>query len=324
MAAGKADECKYDVENDHRRKGALRKRNEELEKELKRKEEQMDVLLRALRNSDDDSVRRIVKRIKREANLDSIVASLDSTIHRDAYDTDNHTENEYEPDTPRMATAEQMSTRQIASPKSRPRLTPPRSFMEPGKTQTVRPSSWTTVTSDDELVLHFMALYFTWDHPWFRPFSEAKFRADFESGGTRYCSSMLVNAICAVGCHYSRRAAAYDGAKGDVGTLGNHFGDMAIRQLLEERQLNSGNHDDERRISRLTTMQAAIVIAVRESAIMRDAQGDLYISTFTKLLQSESFISLFAPGALSPEDSEYNGDFEDFKWLFWSYFAVNA
>lgn len=59
---------------------------------------------------------------------------------------------------------------------------------------------WTTVTKSREIVEYLLAMYFTWQHSFFQSFPEKLFRADMEAGRTKYCSSMLVNAICASGC----------------------------------------------------------------------------------------------------------------------------
>ncbi|KZF25457.1 hypothetical protein L228DRAFT_236552 [Xylona heveae TC161] len=59
---------------------------------------------------------------------------------------------------------------------------------------------WTAVTTDQRLVQHLLALYFTWIHPVHMFFSEALFLESFHSGDTKYCSSSLVNALCAMSC----------------------------------------------------------------------------------------------------------------------------
>ena len=64
---------------------------------------------------------------------------------------------------------------------------------------------WTNVTQDQELVQHLLDLYFTWQHSFFQSFPEDLLRSDMAAGRTKYCSSMLVNAICAAGCLLSSR-----------------------------------------------------------------------------------------------------------------------
>lgn len=87
---------------------------------------------------------------------------------------------------------------------------------------------WTSVTHDQGFIRHLLDLYFTWQHSFFQSFPENLFRDDFAAGRTKYCSSMLVNAICAAGCFLSTR----EGSDGLV----NQFYDEASRLLKENRQ----------------------------------------------------------------------------------------
>lgn len=328
-SSGKPQDCRYDVENDHRRKGALRKRAEDLQKALEQKEHQMDRLLRALRGSDDDSIRRIVKRIKRETDLDTIVASLD--------DPDPLTEDEA--DFAEDASEADLSRRRIAIPRSQSivrELGVPEAIISPANRsgvsssvseslsneERVRPSSWTKVTDDDDFVTHLIDLYFTWDHHIFRPLSEARFRSDFEAGRRTYCSSLLVNAICSVGCRFSTRPEAWSSPDRKVESRGLHFHKESVEQLTEENSSpQSSNNGRRKRMSRLTTMQAVILISIEEAANNNDAVGEFHFTTFTRLLEDESFISLFQ---LDPEHEEYNGDMEDYWTIFWSYYITEA
>jgi Fungal specific transcription factor domain len=63
-------------------------------------------------------------------------------------------------------------------------------------------SRWTSVTTDETLVHHLMALYFAWVHPMYMLFSERHFMSSFNGGTSRYCTSAMVNAMCALGCAY--------------------------------------------------------------------------------------------------------------------------
>ena len=60
--------------------------------------------------------------------------------------------------------------------------------------------SWTKVSSSPRLIGHLFDLYFTWVHPVHMLFSEVDFKHDFKNNQETYCSSSLVNAICAMGC----------------------------------------------------------------------------------------------------------------------------
>ncbi|MCJ1433214.1 hypothetical protein MMC27_002573 [Xylographa pallens] len=61
--------------------------------------------------------------------------------------------------------------------------------------------TWTVVTSDETLIHHLLRLYFTWVHPVHMLFSRPHFMASFLNHDDLYCTSALVNAICAMACH---------------------------------------------------------------------------------------------------------------------------
>lgn len=61
----------------------------------------------------------------------------------------------------------------------------------------VRASAWTAVTSDNGLVAKLLAIYFQWEFPIFQFFQKDLFLDDLVAGRTRFCSSLLVNAILA-------------------------------------------------------------------------------------------------------------------------------
>lgn len=60
---------------------------------------------------------------------------------------------------------------------------------------------WTNVTNDPTLIEHMVALYLTWVHPVHMLFDEKRFMEAFHSCSDTYCSSPMVNAICAMSCH---------------------------------------------------------------------------------------------------------------------------
>jgi hypothetical protein len=81
---------------------------------------------------------------------------------------------------------------------------------------------WTTVTDDKEFIGHLFQLYFMWQHSFFQSFPEDLFRRDYAAGNTKYCSRVLVNAICAAGCLLSDRPEAR-GDPSDPETAGAGF-----------------------------------------------------------------------------------------------------
>jgi hypothetical protein len=60
---------------------------------------------------------------------------------------------------------------------------------------------WTSVTVDSIVLDHLFQLYFAWVHPVHTLFDEGHFVDSYKRQSPHYCSSILVNAICALSCH---------------------------------------------------------------------------------------------------------------------------
>lgn len=60
---------------------------------------------------------------------------------------------------------------------------------------------WTAVTSNHAALNHLLQLYFAWIHPVHTLFSKRHFVHCYQRHMDEYCSSLLVNAICAMACH---------------------------------------------------------------------------------------------------------------------------
>lgn len=135
-------------------------------------------------------------------------------------------------------------------------------------------TSWTTVTDDPELVLHLLNMYFTWHYTFFTTMSKTLFWRDFSLGRppantvrkTYYCTPLLVNAILALGCHFTSNPGARDDPN-DSATAGDHFFREAKRLMME---------GDEHEKPRLTTVQAMALMSVREAGCGREAKGWVY------------------------------------------------
>lgn len=135
-------------------------------------------------------------------------------------------------------------------------------------------TSWTTVTSDPELVQHLINMYFCWHYTFFTTLSKSLFYKDFLLGnpppGSRrkseYCSPLLVNAMLALGCHFTSRPGSR-AVRGDSATAGDHFFREAKRLILE---------GDLHEVPALTTVQALALMSVREAGCGREAKGWVY------------------------------------------------
>ena len=62
------------------------------------------------------------------------------------------------------------------------------------------PRYWTNVTSEAPLIEHLVNLYFTWIHPVHMLLDQGHFMSSFKACSDTYCSSALVNVICAMAC----------------------------------------------------------------------------------------------------------------------------
>ena len=134
-------------------------------------------------------------------------------------------------------------------------------------------TSWTSVTTDKELVIHLLNMYFTWHYPYFATLSKSLFFRDFfrgrpEDGAPQleYCTSLLVNAMLCVGCHFTSWAASRTDAQ-DPSTAGDHFFKEAKRLVVDNDELES---------PRLATVQALALMSVREAGCGREAKGWVY------------------------------------------------
>ena len=149
-----------------------------------------------------------------------------------------------------------------------------------GLRRTGQPAStgtpWTNVSSDHQLIGHLFDLYFTWVHPIHMLFSELDFKRDFREAETRqpttYCSSSLVNAICAMGCHLLQSEK-----------LGNEKPMTNVRKELNAATLREGFMDEAKKemtpatYGELTTTQTLAVMYLVElsSGKARSALGYL-------------------------------------------------
>lgn len=135
-------------------------------------------------------------------------------------------------------------------------------------------SSWTKVTSDPKLVVHLLNMYFTWHYPAFTTLSRNLFYRDFLLGKpppetkrpTEYCTSLLLNAMLALGCHFTTWPAARMDPN-DSATAGDHFFKEAKRLILE---------NDEHENPKLATVQALALMSVREAGCGREGRGWVY------------------------------------------------
>lgn len=140
------------------------------------------------------------------------------------------------------------------------------------QTQSQIIATWTTVTNDVDFILHLMHLYFTYHYPFFTTLSKQLFWREFGVGkpevgrGGEHCTSLLVNVMLALGCHFTTDPRARSDPN-DTATAGNHFFKEAKRLIYE---------NDEHETPRLATVQALALMSVREAGCGRESKGWLY------------------------------------------------
>jgi hypothetical protein len=128
-----------------------------------------------------------------------------------------------------------------------------------------------------------MNMYFNYHYPYFTTLSKSMFWRDYSKGkaglaghtGTVYCSSLLVNIMLALGCHFTDVEGAY-GTPGDSRTKGDHFFAEAKRLILE---------NDEFARPRLVTVQALALMSVHEAGAAREAKGWVYSGMSFRMAQ---------------------------------------
>ena len=135
-------------------------------------------------------------------------------------------------------------------------------------------TSWTEITPEARVVVHLLNMYFTWHYTYFTTLSKSLFWRDFRLGKsghdkrkkTVYCTPLLVNAMLALGCHFTSWPEARSDPQ-DSATAGDHFFREAKRLILE---------NDEHEKPQLATVQALALMSVREAGCGREARGWVY------------------------------------------------
>ncbi|KAK1061372.1 Nitrogen assimilation transcription factor nit-4 [Friedmanniomyces endolithicus] len=278
-------ECTYDPNSDHRRKGVYKHDISD----SKTRNSTLQTLIQALLNSSDEDVPALVREIRTCESLDAVAEKLASNGHGVDLDEDEDEGSVHENGTAPGRTFETQlygkmgdlrldegSVRYIGGTSHLIHLAQDDSneSVDEYPQQEDPIASWTNVTSDPELVVHLLNMYFTWHYTYFTTMSKTLFYRDFLLGKppptakrrTYYCSPLLVNAVLALGCHFTSHSGARLNPD-DSATAGDHFFKEAKRLIME---------NDEHERSRLTTVQALGLMSVREAGCGREAKGWVY------------------------------------------------
>jgi transcription factor-like protein/Zn(2)-Cys(6) binuclear cluster domain-containing protein len=289
-------ECVYDPNSDHRRKGVYREKIDS----MKARTSTLQILIEAILNASEDEVPDIVKRIRTCDSLDTVAEQILKHDDGPSDETgEDAAEDEYTLDNPvggEGELARKMGELRLENGAVRfiggtshliylgeshdPGLGEPDTNLLIANEDPI--VSWTNVTKDKELIVHLLNMYFNWHYTYFTTLSKTMFYRDFFKGRhalpakqTAYCSPLLVNAMLALGCHFTSVTGAF-GILGDSRTKGDHFFAEAKRIILE---------NDEYERPKLTTVQALALMSVREAGCGREAKGWVYSGMSFRMAQ---------------------------------------
>ncbi|KAL8790066.1 MAG: hypothetical protein Q9213_000768 [Squamulea squamosa] len=284
-------ECVYDPNSDHRRKGVYKKDIDN----LKTHNSTLQTLIQAILNYPEYEVPDLIRQIRTCESLDTVAESIivkGRHLGNDGEEPESPiTDNEPLVGIPRFEKElsgkmgelrlENGSTSFVGGTSNLvflgSGLDSVQTMMESAEQyqQQANPIvSWTEVTKDHDLIIHLMNMYFTWHYSYFTTLSKNLFYRDFLLGKpppdtrrkTDYCTPLLVNAMLALGCHFTSWPAARSNPS-DSATAGDHFFKEAKRLIME---------NDEHESPRLATVQALALMSVREAGCGREAKGWVY------------------------------------------------
>lgn len=304
-------ECEYAPHTDHRRKGVYKKEADT----LKTKNSTLQTLIQALLNYEEDEAFDLLKQMRTTDNLEDLVQIVEARskgIEQDFPDSPVYQDESTQLPQFDAELSGKMgdllldgSVKFIGGTSNLVWLDDaPSTFTSPvpSESHIVRPReeailSWTTVHNDKELILHFLNMYFCWHYPYFTTLTKELFYRDFLMGTpSHYCSSILVNAMLALGCHFSSKPLARADPQ-DSATTGDHYFAEAKRLLYENEEFAN---------AKLCTVQALALMSVREAGCGRENKGWVY-SGMSFRMASDLGLNVDAPpmndvSRLSDED----------------------
>ncbi|KAL8904054.1 MAG: hypothetical protein Q9207_003515 [Kuettlingeria erythrocarpa] len=131
---------------------------------------------------------------------------------------------------------------------------------------------WTTVSLSQTLLGHLFDLYFTWVHPVHMLFSENDFRDSYANSDETYCSSALVNAICAMACHLMDPNDTDTDV--DIAKLMNGFMNQARQEVKPQNYMS------------LTSVQALAVMYLADLSSGRARSATGYLRASVEFLKA--------------------------------------
>jgi hypothetical protein len=327
---GAIAECVYDPNSDHRRKGVYKEKIDS----LKTRNSTLQTLIQAILNAAEDDVPALVRQIRTCDSLDDVADNIlreeQGLEEEDDYDDTAYTTTNL----PTFETElsgkmgelrlENGSVRFLGGTSNLIYLDPTEENdgavgSDAYQQQEDPLTSWTTVTRDTEVIVHLINMYFTWHYPYFTTLSKSLFYRDFLLGKppgnpkrTIYCSSLLVNAMLALGCHFTNSPAGCADPN-DPTTKGDAFFAEAKRLIVE---------NDEYEKPRLTTIQALCLMSVREAGCGREAKGWVYSGMSFRMAQDMG-LNLDSGGMTSNRETMDEQEIDARRVTFWGCFLFD-
>ncbi|KAK5017931.1 Nitrogen assimilation transcription factor nit-4 [Cryomyces antarcticus] len=332
-------ECIYDPNSDHRRKGVYKK-----DIDGKTKNTTLQTLIQAILNYPEDEVPALVRQIRTCESLEAVADAIVAKEKGLEGSEEDYLATSYNdmatPTSPTFETQlsgqmgelrlDEGTVRYIGGTSNLIFLGSAADYEDTGSgtssidqyQQQENPiTSWTAVTLDSALIIHLLNMYFTWHYTYFTTLSKTLFCRDFLLGKpppdtrrkTEYCTPLLVNAILALGCHFTSMSAAREDPE-DSTTAGDHFFKEAKRLILE---------NDEHEKPKLTTVQALALMSVREAGCGREAKGWVY-SGMSFRMACDLGLNLDTGGLASNKDTGPDEVEEDARRItFWGCFLFD-
>ncbi|CAP71256.1 uncharacterized protein PODANS_6_3660 [Podospora anserina S mat+] len=327
-------ECVYDPNSDHRRKGVYREKTDS----MKARNSTLQILIEAILNAAEEDVPAIVKKIRTCDSLDNVAESIlknDISNEADEEEDFGRLDDDYSANLPvegERELARKMGELRLENGSVR-FIGGTSHLIYLGETANVPDepesesylsgedpvTSWTEVTKDTQLIVHLINMYFNWHYPYFTTLSKDLFYRDFFKGKPRgqprttvYCSSLLVNAMLSLGCHFTSVPGAF-AISGDSRTKGDHFFAEAKRLIVE---------NDEYEKPKLTTVQALALMSVREAGCGREAKGWVYSGMSFRMAQDIG-LNLDIGGISKDKDSLDEKEVDARRITFWGCFLFD-
>ncbi|KAF4340441.1 nitrate assimilation regulatory nirA [Fusarium beomiforme] len=290
----RGQECHYSIEESDARPSFLKRKYDDIAKEfqaLQRSHENLEQLFHALQSRSESDVTAIVHQIRRGADASSILRHIQAgdllvQLHTRPETRFRH-EFPYRAGMPvflqtqqnpylqslmyeaafMRPPAEQSASELALCDRFRPQYLKPylaAEIVDP-RLDVIKPSAWTNVSTDDDMMRKLLRLYFLHEYHWLSCFHKDYFLDDMLAGSKKYCSSLLVNAVLAQACNcnpdLSDRLEYWN-----PHSLGYKF--FAEAKRLWEMELMEK--------SSITTVQAAVIINIIYNMYSMDKLGMTY------------------------------------------------